>query len=84
MTLLTGTRLSQGCRTVAALRHSGNSMAGNWSSFHQVLNRACWPALAVSRPLLLLIAATCVPAGAPPRSKLHSSEAKNNYSRAAR
>ena len=41
MTLLTGTRLSQGRRTVtAALRSTGNDMAGNWSSFHQVLNRA--------------------------------------------
>lgn len=38
MTLLTGALLAQGRRTVAAaLRHSGNSMAGNWSSFHQVL-----------------------------------------------
>lgn len=39
MTLLTGTLLAQGRRTVtAALRHSGNSMAGNWSSFHQMLS----------------------------------------------
>lgn len=65
MTLLTGTLLAQGRRTVAAaLRHSGNSMAGNWSSFHQVLNRARWSPLAVSRCLLLLIVATFVPAGA--------------------
>jgi hypothetical protein len=65
MILLTGTRLSHGRRTVAtALRHTGNSMAGNWSSFHQVLNRACWSPLAVSRQLLLLIVETFVPAGA--------------------
>ena len=65
MMLLTGMRLVQGRRTVAAaLRASGNSMAGNWSSFHQVLNRACWSPLAVSRQLLLLIVATFVPAGA--------------------
>ena len=65
MTLLTGTLLAQGRRTVAAaLRHSGNGMAGNWSSFHQVLNRARWSPLAVSRQLLLLIVATFVPAGA--------------------
>jgi DDE superfamily endonuclease len=65
MTLLTGALLAQGRRTVAAaLRHSGNSMAGNWSSFHQVLNRARWSPLAVSRQLLLLIVATFVPAGA--------------------
>lgn len=66
MTLLTGTLLAQGRRTVAAaLRHSGNSMAGNWSNFHQVLNRARWFPLAVSRQLLLLIVATFVPAGVP-------------------
>jgi hypothetical protein len=65
MTLLTGTLLAQGRRTVAAaLRASGNSMAGNWSSFHQVLNRARWSPLAVSRQLLLLIVETFVPAGA--------------------
>src|SRR5215467_6409969 len=39
MTLLTGTRLSQGRRTVAAaLRASGNEQATNWSCFHQVLS----------------------------------------------
>jgi len=65
MTLLTGTRLSQGRRTVAAaLRASGNDQAANWSSFHQVLNRARWSPLAVSRQLLLLIVETFVPAGA--------------------
>src|SRR5437588_4582173 len=65
MILLTGTRLSQGRRTVAAaLRHADNSMAGNWSNFHQVLNRARWSPLAVSRQLLLLIVETFVPAGA--------------------
>ena len=65
MTLLTGTRFSQGRRTVAAaLRASGNDQAPNWSSFHQVLNRARWSPLAVSRQLLLLIVETFVPAGA--------------------
>ena len=39
-------------------------MAGNWSLFHQVLNRARWSPLAVSRQLLLLIVETFVPAGA--------------------
>jgi hypothetical protein len=64
MILLTGTLLAQGRRTVAAaLRHADNSMAGNWSNFHQVLNRARWSPLAVSRQLLLLIVATFVPAG---------------------
>ena len=65
MTLLTGTLLAQGRRTVAAaLRASGNGMIANWSSFHQVLNRARWSPLAVSRQLLLLIVETFVPAGA--------------------
>src|SRR5690348_2654169 len=60
MILLTGTLLAQGRRTVAAaLRHTGN-----WSSFHQVLNRARWSPLAVSHQLLLLIVETFVPAGA--------------------
>jgi DDE superfamily endonuclease len=65
MILLTGTLLAQGRRTVAtALRHADKSMAGNWSNFHQVLNRARWSPLALSRQLLLLIVATFVPAGA--------------------
>lgn len=38
MILLTGTLLAHGRRTVAAaLRGSGNEMATNWSSLHQVL-----------------------------------------------
>src|SRR5437764_5332728 len=65
MMLLTGTLLAHGRRTVAAaLRASGNGMAANWSSFHQVLNRARCSPLAVSRQLLLLIVETFVPAGA--------------------
>lgn len=63
--LLTGTLLAQGRRTVAAaLRSTGTEMAGNRSSFHQVLNRARWSPLAVSRQLLVLIVETVVPAGA--------------------
>jgi DDE superfamily endonuclease len=65
MALLTGTLLAKGRRTVAAaLRASGNDQATNWSSFHQVLNRARWSPLAVSRQLLMLIVETFVPAGA--------------------
>jgi hypothetical protein len=65
MTLLTGTLLAQGRRTVtAALRSTGNEKASNWSLFHQVLNRARWSPLAVSRQLLLLIVETFVPAEA--------------------
>ena len=65
MTLLTGTLLARGRRTVtAALRASGNAQASNWSLFHQVLNRARWSPLAVSRQLVLLIVETFVPVGA--------------------
>ena len=65
MTLLTGTLLAQGRRTVAAaLRTSGNAQATNWSLFHQVLNRARWSRLSLSRHLLLLSVETFVPAGA--------------------
>ena len=64
MTLLTGTLLAQGRRTVAAaLRSSGNAQATNWSLIHQVLNRARWSPLAVSRQLLFIVE-TFVPAGA--------------------
>ena len=64
MTLLTGTRFSQGpCTVAAALRASGIAQATNWSCFHQVLNRARWSPLAVSRQLLLLIVETFVPEG---------------------
>jgi hypothetical protein len=61
MTRFPGTLLTQGRRTVAAaLRSTGNGMAGNWSSFRSV---ARWSPLAVSRQLLLLIVETFVPAG---------------------
>ena len=64
MTLLTGTLLAHGRRTVAAaLRASGTAQAADWSLFHHVLNRARWSPLAVSRHLLLLIVQTFVPAG---------------------
>lgn len=44
MTLLTGTLLAHGRRTVsAALRLSGEADNAHWSSFHQVLHRARWP-----------------------------------------
>lgn len=65
MTLLTGTLLAHGRRTVAAaLRASGNAQEANWSLFHQVLNRARWSPLAVSHQLLVLIVETFVPVGA--------------------
>jgi DDE superfamily endonuclease len=64
MTLLTGTLLAHGRRTVAgALRHTGNESETNFSTFHQVLNRARWSPLAVSRQVLTIIVETFVQAG---------------------
>ena len=64
MTLLTGTLLAHGRRTVAAaLRHTGNERETSERSFHQVLNRARWSPLAVSRQWLCLIVETLVEAG---------------------
>lgn len=64
MTLLAGTLLARGRRTVAAALHaSGNAQTLHWSLFHQGLNRARWSPLAVSRQLLPLIVETFVPAG---------------------
>ncbi|WP_268887434.1 transposase [Ktedonobacter robiniae] len=64
MILLTGTLLAHGRRTVAAaLRHTGNELETNFSTFHQVLNRARWSPLAVSRQLLQRIVDTFVQAG---------------------
>lgn len=66
MTLLTGTLLAHGRRTVcAALRLSGEADNAHWSSFHQVLNRARWSPLAASHCLLQLLVETLVPADAP-------------------
>ena len=64
MILLTGTLLAHGRRTVAtALRHTGQERETNFSTFHQVLNRARWSPLAVSRQLLTCIVETVVQAG---------------------
>ncbi|WP_269822448.1 transposase [Dictyobacter vulcani] len=66
MTLLAGTLLAHGRRTVcSALRFSGEQMNENWSQYHQVLNRARWSSLAASQCLLLLIVETLVPKNAP-------------------
>jgi hypothetical protein len=62
MTLLTGTLLAHGRRTVCtALRLSGEGENAHWSSFHQVLNRARWSPLAASCCLLWLIVDTLLP-----------------------
>lgn len=54
--LLVGTLLARGRRTVtAALRQAGHAGDGRFSVFHQVLNRASWSALELSRHLLRAI-----------------------------
>src|SRR5947209_14263370 len=62
--LLVGTLLARGRRTVtAALRQMGLQMEPHFSAFHQVLNRARWSPLAVSRRLLQVLVGTFVHAG---------------------
>jgi hypothetical protein len=54
--LLIGTVLTPGKRTVtSALRVMGLSDAGTFANYHQVLNRARWSSLKVSRVLLYLL-----------------------------
>jgi hypothetical protein len=51
MILLTGTLLAEARRTVAvALRHSGKSMAGNWSNFRSVAQSSPLVALSGESP----------------------------------
>ncbi len=62
--LLRGTLLARGRRTVtAALRQTGHQHDPNFSTFHQVLNRARWAPLEASRHFLTLIRETFVQAG---------------------
>lgn len=64
VTLLIGTLLGRGRRTVtAALRQMGHQMDNHFSLYHQVLNRARWSSLAVSKSLLQLLVQTFVSAG---------------------
>ncbi|HEV8191690.1 MAG TPA: transposase [Ktedonobacterales bacterium] len=64
LTLLSGTLLARGRRTVtAALWHTGHEQDPHFSTFHQVLNRARWSPLQASRRLLMRIIETFVPAG---------------------
>jgi hypothetical protein len=64
LTLLQGTLLARGRRTVtAALWHTGHEQDPHFSAFHQVLNRARWSPLLASRYLLSLIIQTFVQAG---------------------
>jgi hypothetical protein len=62
--LLMGALLAPGKRTVtAALRITGRRGATNFTSYHQVLNRARWSGRAVACRLLSLIVERLVPAG---------------------
>ena len=64
MTLLIGTVLARGRRTVTgALRQMGHQKNKHFSLFHQVLNRARWSPLKVSRRLLQVLVGTFVRAG---------------------
>ena len=64
LTLLRGTLLARGRRTVtAALWHTGHEQDPNFSTFHQVLNRARWSPLQASRHLLGCIMETFGQAG---------------------
>lgn len=64
--LLYGTVLAVGPRTVAAaLRAVGRDHDPRFCTLHRVLNRAAWSPLRLSRLLLGLIVATCLPPDAP-------------------
>src|SRR5205085_2858239 len=65
VTLLIGTLLARGRRTVtAALQQTGHERNAQFSVFHQVLNCARWSPLKVSRRLLQVLVGTFVRAGA--------------------
>ena len=64
VTLLTGTVLARGRRTVsAALRQSGLQDNPNLSSYHQIFNRAAWSPLRLARRMLNAAIAAFVPPG---------------------
>jgi hypothetical protein len=59
-----GAILAPGKRTVSAcLRMTGRAAAGNFSSYHQILNRARWDTHAMARRLLIMIIDRLVPEG---------------------
>jgi hypothetical protein len=64
VTLVTGTILARGRRTVAAaLRQMGLHDDPNFSSYHQVFNRAAWSPRRLARRLLRAAIAAFVPEG---------------------
>jgi hypothetical protein len=64
LVLVVGTLLARGRRTVtAALKQMGLQDDEDFTLFHQVLNRASWSCLSMSRLLLQLLVSTFVEAG---------------------
>jgi hypothetical protein len=64
VTLILGTILARGRRTVAAaLRQMGLHQAPDFSSYHQVFNRAAWSPRRVARRLLTAAISAFVPEG---------------------
>lgn len=64
LVLVVGTILARGRRTVtAALKQMGLHNNADFTLFHQVLNRASWSCLTLSRLLLQLLVSTFVQAG---------------------
>ena len=64
LVLVVGTLLARGRRTVtAALKQMGLQDNEDFTLFHQVLNRASWSCLGMSRLLLQLLVSTFVEAG---------------------
>lgn len=64
LVLIMGALLAPGKRTVSAcLRMTGRIEAGNFASFHQILNRVRWSPRCAARRLLGVVIARLVPAG---------------------
>jgi hypothetical protein len=60
--LVYGTLLAVGTRTVTApLRAVGLAHHPNFTTYHRILNRACWSPLVLSRLLLGLLVETLLP-----------------------
>ena len=64
LVLVMGALLAPGKRTVTScLRMTGRAQAGNFASYHQILNRARWSSRAVARQLLGIVVERLVPDG---------------------
>jgi hypothetical protein len=64
LVLVMGALLAPGKRTVTScLRMTGRAEAGNFATFHQILNRARWSSRAVARRLLAIVVERLVPDG---------------------